>query len=108
MRNVLLLGTVLMAGCSMQPPSPAKVSWQYGAGNGDGVAYPGPKPIFQRAYGPGNGDGVTSGQAATENYGYGGDGQTSTMVQVAPESRQMMAAPTPTATTPQAVPGTHS
>ena len=109
MRSVLLLGTiVLVAGCSLQQPAPAKVSWQYGAGNGDSVSYQGPPPVFQRAYGPGNGDGVTSGQTATTGYGYGGDGQTGTMVQFGPEPKQMMAAPTPTSTTPQAVPGTHS
>jgi hypothetical protein len=112
MRNALLVGTVLLAaGCSAQPPAPARVSWSYGAGNGDGVSYPGPKPIFKRAYGPGNGDGVTSGgPAPTESYGYGADNASGGMVQMSPEQpRQQVAAPS-TAPTPtgSTVAGSHS
>jgi hypothetical protein len=82
MRNLLLIGTVLMAaGCTAQPSAPAQVTWQYGAGNGDGVAYPGPAPVFKRAYGLGNGDSVTSGQTANAQYGYGADGMSGRMIQ---------------------------
>jgi hypothetical protein len=92
---------VLAAGCAQQSPAPAQVSWQYGAGNGDGVAYPGPKPIFKRAYGPGNGDSVTSGLTAKTQYGYGADGMSGTMIQTDPTPPTMTAQPI-------AKPGTNS
>lgn len=94
MRKWLVLGTVVLAaGCAQQPQAPAQVSWQYGAGNGDGVAYPGPKPIFKRAYGFGNGESVTSGTAANVRYGYGADGMSGTMVQTNPTPPTMTAQP---------------
>ena len=111
MRTALLIGTVLLAaGCSAQPQAPTRVSWSYGAGNGDGVSYAGPKPVFQRAYGPGNGDGVTaSGPAPTERYGYGAENVNGSMVQMSPEQRQQVAAPS-SAPTPSGstAPGSHS
>ena len=94
MRNMLLIGTVLLAGCSAQMPPPAQVSWAYGAGNGDGVVYPGPAPVFKRAYGIGNGETVTSGQAAKMQYGYGADGMSGTMIRTDPTPPAMLAAPT--------------
>ncbi len=105
MRKTLLIGSVLLAaGCSAQPPAPAKVSWSYGAGNGDGVTYDGPKPVFSRGNGLGNGDGVSSGTTAKENYGYGAENASGVMVQTTPEQpRQQIAAPTSTA-----APGSHS
>lgn len=114
MRNVLLVGTVVLAaGCSMQQPAPAQVSWAYGAGNGDGVSYPGPKPTYQRAYGLGNGDGVTSGQTAKTQFSYGAENQSGSMVQFAPPPT-VTASPaipqnTPVGTpTPQSAPGNHT
>ena len=93
MRSVLVIGGLLVLGaCSMTPQAPPVVSWQYGAGNGDGVSYPGPKPTFNRAYGAGNGDGVQSGQTATTKYSYGADGMSGTMVQVAPTPPTVVAA----------------
>jgi hypothetical protein len=94
MRSFLALGVVLLAaGCTTAVPPPAQVSWQYGAGNGDGVAYPGPKPIFKRAYGAGNGDSVVSGMTANTRYGYGGDGMSGTMIQTDPTPPTMTAQP---------------
>lgn len=112
MRNLLLLGTVLLAaGCTQQPQGPTQVSWAYGAGNGDGVAYPGPAPVYQRAYGAGNGDTVTSGQTATTQYSYGAEGQTGSMVQFAPPTPPTRtASPASGSGAPalQPAPGTHS
>ena len=109
MRSILIIGTAFLAvGWSAMPPAPAKVTWEYGAANGDGVSYPGPKPIFKRAYGLGNGDGVQSGQTATTSYGYGAEGATGTMVQMSPQQPQMLAAATPApASTSGATAGAH-
>jgi hypothetical protein len=108
MLKLMTAGAMLaLAGCSMAPQPPPIVSWQYGAGNGDGVQYQGDKPTFARAYGLGGGDSVTSGQVATTQYSYGAENQSGSMVQVAPP-RQMLAAPAPQPNQPQAVPGTHS
>ena len=111
MRNLLLVGTVLMAaGCTQQAPGPVHVTWAYGSGAGDGVAYDGPKPIYSRAYGAGVGDGVTSGQTAVEHYAYGADGQSGTMIETdtaKPVTRTASPAPSSTAA-PNAAPGTHS
>ncbi len=94
MRSLLVMGVVLLAaGCTQPVQPPAQVSWQYGAGNGDGVAYPGPKPIFKRAYGAGNGDSVTSGMTANTRYGYGADGMSGTMIQTDPTPPTMTAQP---------------
>ncbi len=99
MRSILIIGTAFLAvGCSAQMPAPAQVTWEYGAGNGDGVSYPGPKPIFKRSYGLGDGDGVQSGLTATTSYGYGADGATGTMIQMSPQQPQMLAAPLPAPT----------
>lgn len=93
---IAVSAVVLVAGCSAQPVGQPVVSWQYGAGNGDGVKYPGGEPTYSRAYGLGNGDGVQSGQTATTSYGYGADGASGTMVGMSPaESRRQVAAPTP-------------
>jgi hypothetical protein len=94
MRSLFVLGVVLLAaGCTQAVPPPAQVSWQYGAGNGDGVAYPGPKPIFKRAYGLGNGDSVSSGQTAVAHYGYGADGMAGTVIQTDSAPATMTAQP---------------
>ena len=108
MRNLLLVRNVYMATCCSQVPSaPTPVSWAYGAGNGDGVADPGPAPVYQRASGLGNGDPVTGGQTVNEQYSYGADGMSGSMVQFAPQAQTKTASPaTPVGT--QAAPGTHS
>lgn len=102
MRGLMLMGAVMtVAGCAMQPPAAPVVSWEYGAGNGDGVAYPGPAPQFSRAYGLGSGEGVSSGQTATTSYGYGAEGMERAMVQIAPKQpNQQMAAPSPSPARP--------
>ena len=111
MRSLLLVGTVLMAaGCTQQPAGPVHVTWAYGSGAGDGVAYSGPKPVYTRAYGPGLGDGVNSGQTVVEHYAYGADGQSGTMIDMgAPKPATQTASPAPSSTPAQTVaPGTHT
>jgi hypothetical protein len=110
MRTVLLLATVLVSSaCTMQVPAAPTVAWQYGSGNGDGVSPSGPPPVYARAYGPGNGDSVVSGQSVTESYSYGADNASGVAVQMTPQQRQQLAAPTAAAPV-QAAPvaaGTH-
>lgn len=116
MRSLVVVGVLAaLAGCSaVDPSTPTKVSWQYGAGNGDGVAYPGPAPVYQRAYGWGADQVATPVGKPDVNYSYGAENQTGTMVQVAPKPAQQMAAPapvqnpTPTAAQRAVAPGTHS
>lgn len=112
---VVIPAMIALVGCSaVDSSAPAKVSWQYGAGNGDGVAYPGPAPIYKRAYGLGADQVTTSADTPTVNYGYGAENQAGTMVQVAPPSSQQVASPSPAQQpTPRpaehpAAPGTHS
>lgn len=103
MRKMLLVAPILLlAGAA----SAQNVQWEYGAGNGDPVPYPGPKPIYNFAYGPGNGDSVKSGEAPQTGYAYGGENQTGGMVQMTtPQPRQQTAAPKPSRS---ARPGNHS
>lgn len=118
MRSLVIIPAMIaLVGCSaVDPSAPAKVSWQYGAGNGDGVSYPGPAPVYQRAYGLGADQATPSATTPNVNYGYGADNQTGSMVQVAPPSpqQQQVASPAPTQQpTPRldqhpAAPGTHS
>lgn len=116
MRGLIIIPAMIaLVGCStVDPSAPVKVSWQYGAGNGDGVAYPGPAPIYKRAYGLDADEVSPSGATPTVNYGYGAENQTGTMVQVAPPSSQQVASPAPTQrAAPRgdehpAAPGTHS
>lgn len=98
MRNLLAIGTVLMgAGCAMQPQPAPVVTWQYGP-TGDAVSPAGPPPTYSQSYGLGVGDSVTAGQAPTPSFAYGAEGQTGTMVQMSPQTRQDVAAPAPTPT----------
>ena len=110
MRSFLVIGALIaLAGCNAANPStPTKVSWQYGAGNGDGVSYAGPAPKYNRAYGWGA-DQVTipAGKPAVTNYSWGAEGQTGTMVQVVPNEPQRVAAPAP-APNPTPTPAEHS
>ena len=106
MRKMLLVAPILfLAGAA----SAQTTTWEYGAGNGDPVPYPGPKPIYNYAYGPGNGDSVQSGGTPPKvGYAYGGENQTGGMVQMttpAPQPRQQTAAPKPSRL---ARPGDHS
>lgn len=98
MRKLLVVGAVVaVAACSATPPAAPVVSWQYGAGNGDGVSYSGPAPKYSRAYAPGNGDAVDSGQQVKENYAYGGENASGAMIQTTPATQQpqQQAAPAP-------------
>lgn len=103
MRKTLLVAPILfLAGAA----SAQTVQWQYGAGNGDGVQYPGPKPTYNYAYGPGNGDGVTSGQTPQMGYAYGGENAPGGIVQMTePKPQQQTAAPKPAR---RVRPGDHS
>ncbi len=112
---VIIPAMIALVGCSaVDPSAPAKVSWQYGAGNGDGVSYPGPAPIYSRAYGLDADQVAPSATAPDVKYGYGAENQTGSMVQVAPQSPQQLASPAPAqqlAPRPNehpAAPGTHS
>ena len=106
MRNLLLLGVVaLAAGCTQQPQTPTTVSWSYGAGNGDGVTYPGPKPVYKRASGLGN-DSASTTSAPGEQYSWGADGASGNMIQFAPPPTQTASPANPQAQ--QGAPGTHS
>ena len=93
MRKLLLVAPVLL----LASVSSAQTQrWEYGAGNGDGVQYQGPKPTYNYAYGPGNGDGVQSGVAPQTGYAYGGENQTGGMVQMTqPQPKQQTASPKP-------------
>ncbi len=103
MRKLLLVAPFLLLAGAASAQTP---QWQYGAGNGDGVQYQGPKPTYSYAYGPGNGDGVQSGATAQMGYAYGGENQTGGTVQMAqPQPRQQTASPTPSK---QARSGNHS
>ncbi len=117
MRSFVVIGALIaLAGCNAaSSPTPTKVSWQYGAGNGDGVTYSGPAPKYNRAYGWGA-DQVTipAGKPSATNYAWGAEGQSGTMVRVTPNAQQRVAAPAPVpnpAPTPAeraTDPGTHS
>ena len=87
-----------MVGCTAANPgtAPTKVSWQYGAGNGDGVSYPGPAPVFKRAYGLESDAVAPPSQEPKVNYGWGAENQNGGMVQqTAPQSAQQVASPAP-------------
>ena len=114
---VVVAAMAALVGCTAVDPgtAPTKVSWQYGAGNGDGVSYPGPAPIYKRAYGLESDAVAPPAQEPKVNYGYGAENQTGTMVQQeTPKPAQQVASPTPAQhpTTGQngqtAAPGTHS
>ena len=112
---VVVVAMAALAGCStMDSSAPAKVSWQYGAGNGDGVSYPGPAPVYKRAYGLESDAVAPPTQEPKVNYGYGAENQTGSMVQTAPNSAQQVASPSPSQRPAPhqdehpAVPGTHS
>ncbi len=117
MRKFLIVAAMAaLAGCTAADPSaaPTKVSWQYGAGNGDGVSYPGPAPVYKRAYGLEADAVAPPAQDPKVNYAYGADNQTGSMVQTAPQPTQKVAAPAPAQQRAPhqdehpAAPGTHS
>ena len=117
MRSIVIVSAmVALAGCTAANPSaaPTKVSWQYGAGNGDGVSYPGPTPVYKRAYGLESDAVAAPAQEPKVNYGWGAENQAGGMVQTAPQSKQQVASPTsPQQPAPHpdgqtAAPGTHS
>jgi hypothetical protein len=114
MRLTFLLcsSVLLLAGCGGQPDVQPVVSWQYGAGNGDPIPYPGPAPVYSRSYGMGSDVPVSSGQKPGVQYGYGADNESGVMVQMQPSApaSQRVAAPAPAQQpSPQgAAPSTHS
>ena len=114
---VVVAAAVALAGCTTVDPgtAPTKVSWQYGAGNGDGVSYPGPAPVFKRAYGLESDAVAPPAQEPKVNYGWGAENQSGGMVQqTTPQPTQQVASPAP-AQQPapgqngqSTAPGTHS
>ncbi len=114
---VVVAAMAALVGCTAVDPgtAPTKVSWQYGAGNGDGVSYPGPAPVYKRAYGL-DADAVAKpAQEPKVNYAWGAENQNGGMVQQdTSKPTQQVAAPAP-AQHPAAdqngqaaAPGTHS
>ena len=98
MRKLIIAApaVLLLAACTSNyvPPPPPIVSWSYGAGNGDGVKYPGPPPKYSFSYGAGADVPVNSGSKPTMSYGYGAEGTTGDMVQMAtPTPNQQVAQP---------------
>lgn len=93
---VVVAGMMALAGCAaVDPSAPTKVSWEYGAGNGDGVAYPGPAPVYSRSYGWGADQVSAPATAPTVNYSWGAENQTGGMVQTTPEPARQLASPAP-------------
>ena len=95
---VVVAAMAALVGCTATDPgsAPTKVSWEYGAGNGDGVAYPGPAPIYKRAYGLEADAVAPPAQEPKVNYAYGAENQTGGMVQQdGPKPAQQVAAPAP-------------
>ncbi len=109
MRKLIILSPALflLAACSNYVPDPPpKVSWSYGAGNGDNVPYPGPPPKYSFSYGAGADVPVSNGATPTTSFGYGADGVNGDMVQMTtPTPNQQVAQPTPA---PSANPNHHS
>ncbi|RYY16686.1 MAG: hypothetical protein EON55_03845 [Alphaproteobacteria bacterium] len=105
MRKLVLVAPCLflLGACTSTANVPPIVSWSYGAGNGDGVKYPGPPPKYSFNYGAGSDVPVTSGAHPQMSYGYGGDGVTGSSVQMVAPEKQQLAAPAP-----RPNPNTHS
>ena len=104
-KAVIVSALVALAGCSAADPStPTKVSWSYGAGNGDGVSYPGPAPVYKRANGLESDAVAPPKQEPKVSYGWGAENQNGGVVQTEPQSNQRVAAPS----SAQTAPGTHS
>ena len=98
MRHLVVAAAVAaLAGCTATDPgaAPTKVSWQYGAGNGDGVSYSGPPPVYKRAYGLGADAVASPAQEPKVSYAYGAENHSGSMVQTAPQPAQQAAAPAP-------------
>ena len=109
MRKLLAVGAILAAaGCSAQPPAAPTVTWDYAPHAGEGVSPTGPTPAYSQTYDMTGGDAVTTGQAPKPNLAYGAEGDTGTMVQLSPQARQKLAAPTAQPQQQQAAPGPHS
>lgn len=94
---IVVAGMMALVGCAaVDPSAPTKVSWEYGAGNGDGVAYPGPAPVYNRSYGWGADQVSAPAQAPVTNYAWGAENQSGGMVQqTSPQPAQQVASPAP-------------
>ncbi len=95
---IVVAGMIALAGCAVDPSAPTKVSWEYGAGNGDGVAYQGPAPVYSRSYGWGADQVSAPAAQPTVNYAWGAENQSGGMVQTTPEAKQKVASPAPSQT----------
>lgn len=97
MNKLILIapGLLLLGACTSTANVPPIVSWSYGAGNGDGVQYPGPPPKYSFNYGAGADVPVNSGGKPQMSYGYGGEGMTGSAVQMTAPEKQQLAAPIP-------------
>jgi hypothetical protein len=100
MRTMLVLGGVLfLAACGGNPNVPPKVSYGYGAGNGDPIPFSGPAPQYSFGSGLGNGDPVAPSVKPTVSRGYGAEqfAGAGVMEQTTPaQPQQQYAAPSQT------------
>lgn len=93
---IVAAGMLALAGCAaVDPSAPTKVSWQYGGGHDDGVAYQGPAPTYSRSYGWGADQASAPATAPTVNYSWGAENQTGGMVQTTPDTPTRVASPAP-------------
>lgn len=95
MRNLVVVAALAaLAGCTATDPgaAPTKVSWAYGAGNGDGVSYPGPAPVYKHAYGVGADAVAPAAQEPKVNYSYGAENHSGSMVGMTPQQPAQQAA----------------
>ena len=93
--GMLIPSLFMLAACASTANVPPKVSWSYGAGNGDGVQYPGPPPKYSFSYGAGADVPVSNGTTPVTSFGYGAEGVTGDMVQMTtPAPNQQVAQPT--------------
>ena len=97
MRKVMTMTAALflVAACTSTANVPPIVSWSYGAGNGDGVQYPGPPPKYSFSYGAGADVPVSSGAKPTMGYSYGAESTKGDMVQMSKPEQQQVAQPAP-------------
>lgn len=95
-KSLLIAPCLLLLGaCTSTANVPPIVTWSYGAGNGDGVKYPGPPPKYSFNYGAGSDVPVNSGAKPQMSYSYGAEGVQGSSVQMTAPEKQQLAAPAP-------------
>lgn len=111
MRKIVILGGVLfLAACGGNPDVAPKVTYGYGAGNGDPVPFNGPAPVYSFGNGLGADMPVAAGQMPTITRAYGADETKNVTEQMSPttQPQQNFAAPAPTNPHPAIAPATSS